>query len=334
LADSAQRNAYVGAQVEAIHRNLRFLEAVVTAPIGLTTDLKSLREAMPVAGAAEERDRQAFHDLTGPGADPKATGLMASVLVKATLELLADLAPGELSPLAVDWQTRAAKVIDRVGERLGADARKRISQSIAGVYVIVDPEHTNGRAVEEVTESALRGGAATIQLRDKKRDKAAMLDSAISIREMCGKTGAVLIVNDHADIARLADADGLHVGQADLPIHQARRILRPAQIVGKSNALAQEALESEADGADYVAVGAMFETQTKSNTRPAGVETLGKVKRSVGVPVIAIGGINATNARQVIDAGADAICVASAVTLAQDPESATRALAALFGDSR
>ena len=134
----------------------------------------------------------------------------------------------------------------------------------------------------------------------------------------------MFIVNDSAAITRLAGVDGLHVGQTDLSVSDARRILRPGQLVGRSNATVQEAYESEAQAADYVAVGAIYPTDTKQDTRPAGLETLSQVKRSVAIPVIAIGGIKPHNAAAVFEAGADAICVTTAVTEAADPEAAAR----------
>ena len=330
MSDSAQRDAYTAAQVAAIHRNLRFLEAVVTSPIGLTTDLKSLREAMPMDAAAEERERSAYLDLTARGQDPRLQGLAAARLTSETIDLLDHVAPSGENPITADWAGRANKVLDRARERMGVDLRRETAQAMAGIYVIVDPEQTNGRPVTEVAEAALAGGATAIQLRDKVGDKRALLETARSIKRMCEGTGSVFIVNDHADVARLADADGLHVGQKDLPVGEARRVLGEQQLVGTSNALLQEALDSEAQLADYVAVGAIFPTSTKENTRPAGLETLKQVKRAVATPVVAIGGINHDNVAQVAEAGADIACVATAVTLADDPESATRRLGELF----
>jgi thiamine-phosphate pyrophosphorylase len=140
----------------------------------------------------------------------------------------------------------------------------------------------------------------------------------------------VFILNDWADIARLAGTDGVHVGQKDIPVREARKLLTDGQLTGTSNALHQEALDSESEGADYIAVGAIFPTSTKQDTRPAGIATLKQVKAAVGVPVVAIGGINESNIKQVADAGADSACVASAVTLAEDPEQATKRLVELF----
>ena len=329
-----QRAAFLAAQVEAIHRNLRLLEHTVTGPNGLTTELLSLRQAVPAPAAAEERDRAAFQDIGGPGRNLRQAGLGAHSLIIQTIDLLGTISPAGEETLPEDWRYRANKVLDLIAERLGADIRRDTAAAVAGVYVIVDPEHTNGRPVTQVAGAALQGGASTIQYRDKKSEKGTVLTTSREIAALCKQAGAVFIVNDHADIALLAGADGLHVGQNDIPIREARKVVRSHQIIGKSNALVREALEAEAEGADYIAVGAMFETTTKSNTRPAGIETLRQVKRSTLAPVIAIGGINHSNVAQVAEAGADAICLASAVTKADDPEGATRQLARLFNSAR
>jgi thiamine-phosphate pyrophosphorylase len=330
LSDNSQRDAYLAAHVEAIHRNLRFLEVVATQPIGLVTDLKSLREAIPATGSDMERDRQAFIDVTGRGKDPRADGIRACGLALETMQLIATLTPEGEVALPPEWVSRAEKVLARVTDRIGRDIRQGTASGFDGIYVIVDPEHTNGRPVIDVASAALAGGACAIQLRDKVGDRRKVLETAARIQEMCSKAGSIFIVNDWVDIAALVEADGVHVGQKDIPVESARKLLSPATVIGTSNALQQEALDSESDGADYIAVGAMFPTGTKQDTRPAGVETLRKVKQSVGVPVIAIGGINKGNIAQIADAGADAVCVASAVTKANNPEAATRELVGIF----
>lgn len=334
MSENPQRQAYLDAQIESIHRNLRFLEVVATSPIGLVTDLKSLREALPVGGASEERDRQAFLDLTGRGKDPRQAGLKAQALISETLDLITVMTPEGEAALSPEFIGRATKVLDRVADRLGGDSRKETAQAIEGLYVIIDPEHTDGRPVLEVAEATLSGGAAAVQLRDKSGARGKLLETARRMQEMCAKTGAVFIINDWVDIARLANTDGVHVGQKDIPVADTRSLLSLTQIIGTSNALLQEALDSESKGADYIAVGAMFETSTKTDTRPAGVETLRQVKGSVGAPVIAIGGINESNIEQIAEAGADSACVATAVTKAKDPEAATRKLVELFGGAR
>ena len=201
-----------------------------------------------------------------------------------------------------------------------------------GLYVIVDPEATKGRDVVEVAEAALRGGVSVIQLRDKTRDKGEVLEIARAIKGLCDKYDGLFIVNDDADIAYLSEAHGLHVGQTDLPVEEARRVLAPEQIVGRSNNGTVEALESEAQGADYLAVGAVYSTTTmgKSGRTAVGPDMIREVKAAVSAPVVAIGGINAGNITDVAQAGADCICVVSAVTYEDDMEGAARELVGLM----
>ncbi len=215
------------------------------------------------------------------------------------------------------------------------EMRSERKAKMRGLYVIVDPEATKGRDVVEVAEAALRGGASVIQLRDKTRDKGEVLEIARSIKSLCDKYDGLFIVNDDADIAYLSEAHGLHVGQTDLPVDEARRVLAPEQIVGRSNNGTVEALESVAQSADYVAVGAVYSTTTmgKSGRTALGPEMIRRVKEAVSVPVIAIGGINASNIADVARAGADCICVVSAVTYADDVEGATAELVGLIASA-
>ena len=215
----------------------------------------------------------------------------------------------------------------------GRDNRDEKIRRVRGLYVIVDPEATRGRDVVDVADAALRGGAQVIQLRDKLRDKGEVLETARAIKALCARRDALFIVNDDADIALLSDADGLHVGQTDLSVPDARRVLSAGQIVGRSNNGVEEALQSEAQGADYVAVGAVYRTATmgKSGRTALGAPMISAVKRAVSAPVVAIGGIDAGNIAAVAAAGADCICVVSAVTYAADPERAAAELAAAMG---
>lgn len=219
-----------------------------------------------------------------------------------------------------------ASALDSVEAALGHALRNETASKLQGLYVIADLEATHGRSVTEVARLALEGGACAIQLRDKVHDKGDVLPLARELATMCHQNGAIFIMNDHADLAVACGADGLHVGQHDLPIGEARKILKPRQLVGRSNALLEEALVSHAKGADYVAVGSIFPTTSKSNTRPAGLETLRRVRQAFPGPLVAIGGINETNVGSVVAAGADAVCVISAVTAAPDPRDAARRL--------
>ena len=205
-----------------------------------------------------------------------------------------------------------------------AKARSRV----LGLYVIVDPEATKERPVQEIALAALAGGASMVQLRDKLGDKGLVLPVAREITEMCHAHDALFITNDDPSLAVLSEADGLHVGATDLPIAEARRILTPDQIVGRSNNTMGEIEKSVRSGADYLAVGAVFPTSTmgKSGRRIVGVDMVSQVKEKAAQPVVAIGGIKLDNVAEVVRAGADCVCVVSEVTLADDPKAAAARL--------
>ena len=212
--------------------------------------------------------------------------------------------------------------------------RAAATKFFGGIYVIVDPDHCGGRDIFTVAEATASAGAAVLQLRHKDTSKSVVSTEAKAIAEICRENDTVFIVNDHPHVAAEVGADGVHVGQGDLSIAECREILQPDQIVGKSNALLSEALASFDEGADYVAVGSIYETDTKSDTRPAGLSTLRAVSERVSVPIVAIGGIKADNIVPVAEAGADCVCVATAVTLAADPGDATRELVERFKAAR
>lgn len=205
---------------------------------------------------------------------------------------------------------------------------------IGGLYVIVDPDACRGRNPVEIAGLALEGGASIIQWRDKKRDKGDQLADARSIRGLCRQYGALYIINDHADLAVGVGADGVHLGQHDLPVAVVRPIVGLRTIIGVSTNDAAEARAAEAAGAGYVAVGSIFATHSKDVTRPASLDRIREVREAVGVPVIAIGGISAANIRSVIQAGADGAAVISAVCAAADPRAAAADLAAAVREWR
>ena len=204
-------------------------------------------------------------------------------------------------------------------------------RAISGLYVIIDPQACGGRAPLSVTRMAIDGGASVIQWRDKLRPPETQVEDARAIATVCREHGAVFIVNDHAPLAMQSGADGVHLGQDDAAITDVRRIVGDGMIIGASTNSAAEARIAEAASADYVAIGAIFPTMTKAVTRAASLERLREVKAAVSVPVVAIGGIDASNIAGVVAAGADAAAVISAVCSAADPRAASAALAAAFG---
>lgn len=202
--------------------------------------------------------------------------------------------------------------------------------TIRGLYLIIDPEQTRGRDPVTVAEQALRGGVSVIQYRDKLRDKGDQLPVAEALLRLCRTAGVPLLINDHLDLALAIGADGVHVGQHDLPLPVARRLLPAGAIVGCSTNNAGEAAGAEAAGATYVAVGRIFPTGSKQNTRPASLDTIREVRAAVRVPVVAIGGITTENVDSVIEAGADAAAVIGAVCGAPDVEAAARDISSRF----
>jgi thiamine-phosphate pyrophosphorylase len=165
----------------------------------------------------------------------------------------------------------------------------------------------------EMTRIALISGIRWIQYREKEKTRLEIYDEALKLRKLTKKYGSVFIVNDHADIALAVGADGVHLGQDDLPLYHARKIMGKAKIVGISTHNIREALDAWHGGADYIGFGPVFRTATKDAGRPKGVSALGKVKDSIGIPVVAIGGIDKGNFASVLKAGADAVASASAL---------------------
>lgn len=205
--------------------------------------------------------------------------------------------------------------------------RRKTARKISGLYVIVDPSATLGRNVTDIARAALLGGASAIQYRDKKANKNDQLLNAQKLRDVCEIHGGILIINDHPRLASVSEAHGVHLGQQDMAISKARDLLYEYQFIGTSNALLTEAAMAISEGADYIAIGAMHHSNSKSNTRNAGIETLQKIKaKEYDIPMVAIGGINLNNVDSILEAGADGICVISAVCSAEDPEKAAHLL--------
>ncbi len=178
-----------------------------------------------------------------------------------------------------------------------------------------------------LAEKALKGGAAMIQLRHKSASGAELFNWAVEIVKLCRKYHALCIVNDRLDIALASQADGVHLGQMDLPAKTARKLLGKNRIIGISTASPEEALQAEKDGANYIGLGHIYPTSSKlKESPPVGTETLQRVAALVSIPIIAIGGISEENVASLISFGASGIAVISAVSRAADPSLAANKL--------
>lgn len=176
----------------------------------------------------------------------------------------------------------------------------------------------------------LEAGIRFVQYREKSKTRRELYQEAALLRELTRRFDAVLIVNDYADIALAVDADGLHLGQDDLPLREARRIMG-SRLIGVSTHNLEEAVAAEEDGADYIGFGALFPTSTKEVGAPQGCDALRRVARAVSLPVIAIGGITADNASAVFGAGCSGIAVSSGLLHGDIEENARRLLALAGG---
>jgi len=180
-----------------------------------------------------------------------------------------------------------------------------------GVCFITDRTYTS-LSVYEMVKLVLDTGITFIQYREKQRTRREIHSEAIKLRDLTCSYNAVLIINDHADIALAVEADGVHLGQDDLPLREARRIMG-RRIVGISTHSIEQAKEAEAGGADYIGFGPIFHTSTKDAGAPKGVDILKTIKQNCSIPVVAIGGIGIDTVADVMNAGADAVAVATAI---------------------
>lgn len=192
------------------------------------------------------------------------------------------------------------------------------------ICFITSPLHGS---VENAVSALLESGIRWIQYREKNKSRREIFHEALVLKELTEKYGACFIVNDYADIAMAVDADGVHLGQEDLPLHEARKIMGK-KIIGISTHNISEAVKAEKDGADYIGFGPVFHTGTKDAGEPRGLNALGRVKESVKIPVIAIGGIKAANARSVFDTGCSGVAVSSGLLERDLKENAERFMSA------
>lgn len=190
------------------------------------------------------------------------------------------------------------------------------------LYLVTDRDVLRGRDLIKCIEESILGGVTLVQLREKNVTSREFYEIAIKVKEVTSKYNVPLIINDRLDIALAIDADGLHIGQKDLPASVARKILGKDKILGVSAATLQESLKAEKDGADYLGVGAVFSTSTKKDTRDVSYETLSSITSSVNIPVVAIGGINEKNVTKLKESNIDGIAVISCILGKEDVKGA------------
>ncbi len=195
------------------------------------------------------------------------------------------------------------------------------------LYLVTDAALSRGRSHQEVVEAAILGGVTIVQYREKDASTRRMIEEALELRDLCRRHGVPFIVNDRVDVALAVDADGVHVGQDDMPASVARRLIGPDKILGVSADKVEHAIAAQADGADYVGASPIFSTPTKADApQPIGVAGLLQMARACPLPIVAIGGINASNAASMIRAGAAGVAVVSAIVNAEDVRAAAAEL--------
>lgn len=194
------------------------------------------------------------------------------------------------------------------------------------LYAVTDRAWAKEKTLLEQIEDALEGDSTCIQLREKELDDAAFLDEAFKVKVLCKKHNVPFIVNDNVEIALKAGADGVHVGQSDLPLREVRKMCGSGMVIGVSAQTAAQAVEAERNGADYLGVGAVFPTSTKKDADAVSLATLREICKSVSIPVVAIGGISKANMMQLKGTGIAGVALVSAIFAAKDIAAECRVL--------
>ena len=186
------------------------------------------------------------------------------------------------------------------------------------IYLVTDEKSCNGKDFYDCVERAIKGGVKIVQLREKNISAKEFYEKALKVKEVCKRYGVLFIINDRMDIAQAVKADGVHLGQSDMPIEKAREILKDRFLIGATARNADEAVKAELLGADYIGSGAIFGTSTKDDAKKLEMEELKKIIESVKIPVFAIGGINTNNVSMLKNIGLQGICSVSGILSEKD----------------
>lgn len=340
-AESSPQHTFriIDASLNRAAEGLRFLEDSARFLLNdgeLTEQLKTLRHELIESDWKFQKQLIESRDSEGdvganlqfePGSKDLPLAIVAnSRRVQEALRTLEELAKveGDNLPLDADKLQRARFDLYTIEKNLIARLlrQEKIIQ-IKGLYAVVDTESLKGRKHLELAQQLIQAGVKVIQLRDKTTGKKDLLGIAQQLKDLCKSNGVLFIVNDYLDVALAVEADGLHVGQEDLPVSIARKYVPMDMIIGCSVFSPEEAQAAVTDGADYVAVGAIFPTPSKE-TVVVGLDRIRLIKQAVSVPLVAIGGINADNVARVKTTGANSVAVIRAILGAESPENAAR----------
>ena len=317
--DLKQTLRIVDANLNRIGEGLRFLEDLARLLLNdtaLTQQLKTMRHELIRGDWSFHQQLIQWRDSTGDvginleAPEDKERELPVAVVANArrvqeslrVMEELAKIPDIKLDPERFKQARFNLYTIEQ--DLLSKLLRQDKMKNIRGLYVIIDTQALKGRSHIEVAAQAIRGGAKTIQLRDKLHNKKELLPIAQQLKNLCDEHNVPFIVNDFLDLALAADADGLHLGQDDLPTKEARKLLPIDKILGCSTTTVEQAIAAESEGADYIAVGSIYPTTPKETAKVVGLEMLRQIRQAVSLPLVAIGGITKDNAAEVIAAGA------------------------------
>jgi thiamine-phosphate pyrophosphorylase len=342
-----QRRRIIDANLNRAGEGLHLLEELARLVVNdaeLTRQLKTMRHEVLLGDLdfnqelIQSRDSKSDVgiDIELPGEEGRELPIIVVAnarRVQEALRVLEELAkipdttphldPNKFKKARFDLYTIEQELLSRL-------LRRDKTGRLTGLYAVVDSQALDGRDYLKVASRLVRSGAKALQLRYKLDSKDELLAIAQKLKDLCSERGVLFIINDYLDIALAVEADGLHLGQKDLPAAIARRLLPLDTMLGVSVTTVEQAKAAEAGGADYIAVGSIYPTFSKATAKVVGLDGLRKVREAVGLPLVAIGGINRDNAAEVAAAGADAVAVISAVLQARDAEEAAREIIAAF----
>jgi thiamine-phosphate pyrophosphorylase len=335
----------IDASLNRISEGLRFLEDIARLLLNegtLTQQLKTMRhELVRSDWSFHQQLLLARNSASDVGANLEVEGeekeraipvmVMAnSRRVQEALRTMEELTkiPGGIPRLDSEKFKQARFCLYTIEQTLLSKLlRQDKMKQITGVYVILDTMALKGRSHVEAAAQTIRGGAKVIQLRDKLLNKKELLPIAQELKKLCIEHKVLFIINDHLDLVLATDADGLHLGQSDLPINVARKLLPIGKILGISTTTVDQAVVAETQGVDYIAIGSIYPTLSKETTQLVGLNRLSQIRHAITLPLVAIGGITWDNVHNVLTAGANSVAIISAILWAEDIETATRQIA-------